>query len=207
MRKARQPGAHHRAADRRGQPARISGPTASTARSKTSSSFRTRSHPASPASSSRHCRPPKCAAPPRRPTTDLTAYDLYLRALAIVLSDNERADRRGSGIARAGDRDRSGITGRHCPWRRSATSGSSLTTGSKRRRQPPPQGRRSRSAGASGGGERPGRSSRNAALVLAHFGEDIGAMIGLVDRALALNPSFARGWYVSGTLRLWAGQH
>ncbi len=31
-------------------------------------------------------------------------------------------------------------------------------------------------------------------------------MIGLVDRALALNPSFARGWYVSGVLRLWAGQ-
>ena len=32
-------------------------------------------------------------------------------------------------------------------------------------------------------------------------------MIGLVDRALALNPSFARGWYVSGLLRGWAGQH
>ena len=31
-------------------------------------------------------------------------------------------------------------------------------------------------------------------------------MIGLVDRALALNPSFARGWYVSGLLRLFAGQ-
>ena len=31
-------------------------------------------------------------------------------------------------------------------------------------------------------------------------------MIGLVDRALALNPSFARGWYVSGLLRVWAGQ-
>jgi len=45
----------------------------------------------------------------------------------------------------------------------------------------------------------------NAANVLAYFGEDIGAMIALVDRALALNPSFARGWYVSGVLRLWAG--
>ena len=28
----------------------------------------------------------------------------------------------------------------------------------------------------------------------------------LVDRALALNPSFARGWYISGAIRLWAGQ-
>jgi adenylate cyclase len=47
----------------------------------------------------------------------------------------------------------------------------------------------------------------NAALVLASFGEEIGAMIGLVDRALAVNPSFARGWYISGILRLFAGQH
>jgi adenylate cyclase len=46
----------------------------------------------------------------------------------------------------------------------------------------------------------------NAALVLAYFGEDIGAMMGLVDRALALNPSFARGWFRSGVLRAWAGQ-
>ena len=46
------------------QPARISGPTASTARSKMSSSFRTRWRRASPASSSRHCRPPR---PPVRP--------------------------------------------------------------------------------------------------------------------------------------------
>ena len=34
-----------------------------------------------------------------RPTTDLTAYDLYLRALAIIFSDDARADFRGSGIA------------------------------------------------------------------------------------------------------------
>jgi tetratricopeptide (TPR) repeat protein len=47
----------------------------------------------------------------------------------------------------------------------------------------------------------------NAAFALAYFGEDIGAMIGLVDRALAVNPSFARGWYVSGILRMFAGQH
>ncbi|HEY8873406.1 MAG TPA: tetratricopeptide repeat protein [Stellaceae bacterium] len=47
----------------------------------------------------------------------------------------------------------------------------------------------------------------NAAFVLAYFGEDIGAMLGLVDRALALNPSFARGWYFSGMLRIMAGEH
>ena len=46
----------------------------------------------------------------------------------------------------------------------------------------------------------------HAALVLAYLGENIDAMIGLVDRALDLNPSFARGWYVSGLLRVWSGQ-
>jgi adenylate cyclase len=46
----------------------------------------------------------------------------------------------------------------------------------------------------------------NSALALAYFGEDIGAMIALVDRALALNPNFARGRHISGALRLWAGQ-
>jgi len=31
-------------------------------------------------------------------------------------------------------------------------------------------------------------------------------MMALVDRALALNPNYARGWLVSGGLRQWAGQ-
>jgi adenylate cyclase len=30
-------------------------------------------------------------------------------------------------------------------------------------------------------------------------------MMGLVDRALALNPNYARGWHISSNLRLWAG--
>src|SRR6516164_9977405 len=46
----------------------------------------------------------------------------------------------------------------------------------------------------------------DAAMALASFGEDIDAMIALVDRALAFNPSYARGWHISGFLRLWAGQ-
>ena len=47
----------------------------------------------------------------------------------------------------------------------------------------------------------------NAALVLAQFGEDIEVMTGLIDRALTLNPSFARGWFRSGLIRIYAGQH
>jgi adenylate cyclase len=46
----------------------------------------------------------------------------------------------------------------------------------------------------------------SAALTLAYFGEDIGAMLALVERALALNPNFAGAWHTSGLLRNWAGQ-
>jgi hypothetical protein len=46
----------------------------------------------------------------------------------------------------------------------------------------------------------------HAALALAFFGEDIGAMTALVDRSLVFNPNFAHGWHVSGALRQWAGQ-
>jgi TolB-like protein len=47
----------------------------------------------------------------------------------------------------------------------------------------------------------------NAAYVLGAFREDIATAIGLADRSLELNPSYARGWYVSGHLRMWAGQY
>jgi len=46
----------------------------------------------------------------------------------------------------------------------------------------------------------------DAAYALACFGEDLDAMIVLVDRALSFNPSYARGWHISGFLRLWGGQ-
>jgi adenylate cyclase len=46
----------------------------------------------------------------------------------------------------------------------------------------------------------------NAAFSLGYFGEDIAAALALIDRCLTLNPGFARGWRGSGWLRLWAGQ-
>ena len=46
----------------------------------------------------------------------------------------------------------------------------------------------------------------SAAHALAYFGENFDAVIALVDRALALNPSFARGWLMSARIRIWAGQ-
>ncbi len=44
------------------------------------------------------------------------------------------------------------------------------------------------------------------AFVLAYFGGDINTTCSLMDRALVLNPSFARGWAMSGWMRLYAGQ-
>jgi tetratricopeptide (TPR) repeat protein len=66
-------------------------------------------------------------------------------------------------------------------------------------------GRASTSRALEVAGDDPGILA-NAALALAYFGEDIGAMMALIDRALALNPNFARGWHISGALRIWAGQ-
>jgi TolB-like protein/tetratricopeptide (TPR) repeat protein len=55
------------------------------------------------------------------------------------------------------------------------------------------------------GGNDPGVLAK-AAFVLARFGEDIDAAVALVDRSLVLNPSFALGWACSGYIRLFAGQ-
>jgi TolB-like protein len=45
-----------------------------------------------------------------------------------------------------------------------------------------------------------------AAFACAYFGEDIDAALVLVKDALALNSSFARGWYMSGMTWLYAGR-
>jgi len=55
------------------------------------------------------------------------------------------------------------------------------------------------------GGDDPGVLA-NAAFVLGFFGEDMNATLALMDHCLAINPSFAFGWFQSGMLRLFAGQ-
>jgi TolB-like protein len=45
-----------------------------------------------------------------------------------------------------------------------------------------------------------------AAFVIGYFESDIHPAIVLIDRSLELNPSFAFAWFRSGWLRLWAGQ-
>jgi TolB-like protein/class 3 adenylate cyclase len=140
-----------------------------------------------------------------RPTEDLTAYDLYLRALAVFHPiTRERTAEALELLDRAVAIDRhygpalSLAALCHLPL---ALDGWAEDPGTSRRKGIE-LARRALAAG-----ESDPAVLANAAFVLGFFGEDIGAMIGLVDRALVLNPSFARGWFVSGNLRVWAGHH
>jgi hypothetical protein len=54
-------------------------------------------------------------------------------------------------------------------------------------------------------GENDPRIRAHVAFVLAYFGENTGATIALVDRALTLNPSCALGWFFGEFLRIFAG--
>jgi tetratricopeptide (TPR) repeat protein len=94
-----------------------------------------------------------------RPTSDLTAYDAYLRANAMLTTSGAQIPQALTLLEEAIGRD-----------------------------------------------PNYGPALANAAFALGWFGEDIGSMIAVIDRALRLNPSHARGWYLSGTLRLFAGE-
>ena len=138
-----------------------------------------------------------------RTTNDLTAYDLYLRGYAMYLTSARQIPEVLRLMEEAVSRDSK--YGPALAWaamcchrliydNRSENPEADLLKGADFARR-----------ALEVAGDDPGILV-NAAFALAYFGEDIGAMITLVDRALALNPSFARGWHLSGVLRLWAGQ-
>jgi adenylate cyclase len=139
-----------------------------------------------------------------RPTTNLTAYDLYLRALAVVFPiTRERI------VAALGLLEQAMAIDRHYGLALSWAAICHHLLARDRWAEEP--GKARTMAGdlarqALQVTENDPTILANAALVLAYGGEDIGALIELVDRALRLNPSFARGWYVSGLLRNFAGQ-
>jgi adenylate cyclase len=142
----------------------------------------------------------------QRPTNDLTAYDLYLRALTPIRSGEvgresyvEALDLLNQAIQR---------DSRYAPALALAAScRSSLDVagwiGDAGANRDEALGLTRRALAAA-------RDDPNVlaygAYVLAYFGEDIIAAIALIDRCLELNPSFAVGWWRSGWLRLWAGQ-
>ena len=142
----------------------------------------------------------------QRPTNDLTAYDLYLRALAPIRSGEVGRESYGEALDllnQAIQRD-----SRYAPalalagsCRSSLDVAGWIEDAGANRDEALRLTRRALAAG---------RDDPNVlaygAYVLAYFGEDIIAAIALIDRCLELNPSFAVGWWRSGWLRLWAGQ-
>jgi len=142
----------------------------------------------------------------RRPTSDLAAYDLYLRAYATMLSParNTPAVLRllDQAIERDPDFGPALAWAAICHgWIDIVDSIAGCDDPEGNRRKGLQRGRRALQVA----GDDPAILA-NAAFALAYFGEDMGAMIALADRALALNPSFARGWHASGCIRLYAGQ-
>jgi len=139
-----------------------------------------------------------------RPTLDLSAYDLYLRALAAFFpTTKDRA------IEALGLLEQAIAIDRHYGPALAWAANCHMRLVRDGWAEEPETSRRKAidlARQALEVGENDPGILANAANVLAQFGEDIGAMIGLVDRALALNPSFARGWYMSGLLRVFAGQ-
>jgi adenylate cyclase len=137
-----------------------------------------------------------------RPTKDLTAYDLY-RAYEMFFSSAQQIPEALRLMERAIERDPR--YGPALAWAavcclRLEADGSSTDPAADIRKSTDFARRALQVAGGDRG------ALADAALALAYYGEDIGAMMALVDRALDLNPSFARGWYIGAILRLFAGQ-
>jgi TolB-like protein/class 3 adenylate cyclase len=140
-----------------------------------------------------------------RPTTDLSAYDLYLRALAAWFPITKEGIFEALGLL-----EQAIVIDQHYGPALSWAASGHLRLITEGWTEAPEASRRKASSFARQAlhvaQNDPGILA-NAASVLARFGENIGAMTGLMDRALTLNPSFARGWYLSGALRVTAGQH
>jgi TolB-like protein len=138
-----------------------------------------------------------------RPTNDLTAYDLYLRAYALTLSSTRQVPEALSLLEQAITRDPR--YGPALAWAAFCCVRLVVDGRSEDREADRLKGTDFARRALEVAGDDPGVLA-NAAHALAYFGEDVGAMISLVDRALALNPNYARGWHISGYLRLLAGQ-
>jgi len=138
-----------------------------------------------------------------RPTRDLASYDLYLRASSMFVSADTPIPEVIRLLGEAIERDPC-----YGPALALAAACQSQLYLDGLSEDPAADSRKGIDLARRAlrvAGDHPGILA-DAALALAGLGEDIGAMIALVDRALALNPNFARGWYVSAVFRNWAGQ-
>jgi adenylate cyclase len=141
-----------------------------------------------------------------RPTNDITAYDLYLRAVEPMRSGEREKERYLQALGLLGqaiERDpRCGPALAAAAFCHHVLhiAGWTNDAGKHRREGVDLAGRALRFAGNDA------EVLGHVARVLGYFGEDLTTAISLIDRALELNPSFALGWQWSGWLRLWAGE-
>jgi len=138
----------------------------------------------------------------RRPTNDLAAYDLYLRAYARMLSPARRIPEVLGLLDQAIERDPN--FGLALAWAAICHFLCDVNSWSDDREDNWRKGlkRGLRALQVAAGDP---AILANAASALSYFGEDLGAMMAVVDRALSFNSSFARGWHCSGGIRLIAG--
>jgi len=139
----------------------------------------------------------------RRPTTDLTAYDLCLRANAYAQSwERERTVRALDLLQQALRRDAHyGLALAQAAMCYQALDVNGWSEDRQRNQQDGVDlAHRALQVAANDA-----NVLCNVAYVLAYFEPDIDSAIALMDRALGLSPSFAVGWARSGWLRLWAG--
>jgi len=138
-----------------------------------------------------------------RPTKDLNAYDLYLRALPDAESgDKERIIKALGFLYQAIERDPDfgpAVALAARSQNNLYVSGWIKDPEASRRESVDLARRALRAAGDEA------NTLARSAYALGMSGEDIEAAIAVVDRSLQLNPGYARGWHYSGWLRLWAG--
>jgi adenylate cyclase len=139
-----------------------------------------------------------------RPTNDLTAFDLYLRALPDLDAFDKNSllralDLLGQAIERDPNYGPALVLAAHCHaglevncWveDREAARRTGVDLARRALRSAP---------------DDPNVLALAAAM-LGYFGEDIEVSLALIDRCLTLNPSCARGWHWSALLRVFAGQ-
>ena len=139
-----------------------------------------------------------------RPTDDLTAYDLYLRALPKFASLSRDSLREALDLLnRAIARDP--LYGPALALAAMCTQqlhlGGWVDVPEDARNQGVDYARRAIRAA-----ESDPFVLASAAYAFGYFGEEMGAALALIDRALVANPGSAYGWFWSGTLRMLAGQ-
>jgi tetratricopeptide (TPR) repeat protein len=138
-----------------------------------------------------------------RPTGDLTAYDLYLRSFELFLAWSKEATLHALDLlARAIERDpRYGLALAMAGFCQSMLFCSGWADDPEATRR---TGIELAQRALQVAGDDP-VALAGVSIALVNFDQDVEPIIGLIDRSLALNPGSARGWGISGWVRVVAG--